>query len=175
MATEVGLVVLVIFDWRDRSAAEVWAHRVGVVLLTGDTFFCLQMIWATLRAVDCSARLRGGGAACVPWYSWVECDVVFVVLLGVFMATTLVDTHRVLSALFEYAAFALLLVQTTWLFVLCAERACAMHVEPSTSEVEELENLAAAGTGRASGTGRVLGALLGAYCVEALVVLVMVL
>jgi hypothetical protein len=171
VAAEVGLVVLVLFDWRDRSAAEIWAHRVGVVLLTAGTFFSLQLIWATLRAGDCTANLRGADTACVPWYSWVECDAAFVLLLSVFMVTTLLNTHRVLSALFEYAAFVLLLVQTTWLFLLCAERAYAMHVDTA----EEIEILAHAETKKVGGTSRVLEALLGAYCIEAFVVLLVVL
>jgi hypothetical protein len=101
----------------------------------------------------------------------VECDLVFVLLLSIFMVTTLLNSHLMLSALFEYAAFVLLLVQTTWLFLLCAERAYAMHVDAA----DEIEVLAHAETKKMGGTSRVLEALLGAYCIEAFVVLLVVL
>jgi hypothetical protein len=123
VATVVGFGFVVRFDWRDAGDVEKWMHRLGVALLAFGGFGALQVVWLTLRQGDCVARLRGAVVSRdVPWLSWVEVDVLFVAVLGVFMVTTLVGGHAGVSAVFEYVAFALLLGQTTWLFVLCWER-----------------------------------------------------
>ncbi len=159
----VGFLLVVVFPWRDASAAEVWAHRVGVVLLASGSFLSLQLIWWTLRLGDSAVVLRGGRAPGVPWLSWVECDIVFLVVLAVFMVTTVVRGVPVLSALCEYAAFGLLLVQTTWLLVLCWERDQA-YAQGEEADVEDEEGH----------TGALLWSLLIAYGVEASVVLSLV-
>ena len=127
VAALVGFGFVVRFDWRDTSVMEIKMHRAGVVLLAFGGFGALQVIWVILRDGDNVARLRGevNGyivARDVPWLSWVEVDVLFLVVLVVFMVTTLMGGHGALSAVFEYMAFALLLGQTTWLFILCWER-----------------------------------------------------
>lgn len=165
----VGLVLVVLFDWRGGSAVANSAHHIGVALLATGTFFGLQLIWVALRTGDCNVRLRGGAPSEVPWYSWVECDILFLVFLGVFLITAQLGTHRAVGAVFEFAAFVLLLAQTTWLFVLCAER-------DGQRVAAELQVMGAATSpARAPATGSVLWALLCAYCVEALVVLLVVL
>ena len=165
----VGLVLVVLFDWRGGSAVANSAHHIGVALLATGTFFGLQLIWVALRTGDCNVHLRGGAPEEVPWYSWVECDILFLVFLGVFLITAQIGTYRAVGAVFEFAAFVLLLAQTTWLFVLCAER-------DGRRVAGELQVLAAAtSSARAPATGSVLWALLCAYCVEALVVLLVVL
>ena len=88
----VGLVLVVVFDWRDAGEASVAWHRVGVGLLAAGGFFALQLVWVTLRTGDSVARLRGGEVAEVPSCSWVETDLVFVVVMCVFVVTTLVGT-----------------------------------------------------------------------------------
>ena len=173
VAAVAGFALVVACDWRDAGAAATAGHRAGVVLLAFDGFGALQVVWWTLREGDDVARLRGVAlpdAAQVPWYSWVEVDVIFVVVLALFMVTTLVGEHKVLSAVCEYAAFALLLVQTTWLLVLCAER----------ERVCRMRNVQVAGhvlgdDARVHGMGWALSALLMVYAGEALLVLVVVL
>ncbi len=131
------------------------------------------------------ARLRGAVVSRdVPWLSWVEVDGLFVVVLGVFMVTTLVGGHAGVSAVFEYVAFALLLGQTTWLFVLCWERDAWTGAEGGGARrtgkrgAEEREVARhEAGTQVVDihgGTG-LLWALLAAYAAEVGVVLLVVL
>ena len=164
-----GLVIIVLFDWRGGSVATNSTHHVGVALLATGTYFILQMIWVALRAGDCNQRLRSGTRAVVPWYSWVECDVLFLIFLGVFLITAQFDTNREVGAVFEFAAFVLLLAQTTWLLVLCAER-------DGRRVTEELQTLTADTSPEpVPKTGSVLLALLCAYSVEALLVLLIVL
>jgi len=163
-----GLVLIVLFDWRGGSATENSAHHTGVAMLATGTFIAMQMIWAALRAGDNNLRLRGNLAAQVPWYSWVECDVVFVVLLGLFLLTAQLNIHMAVGAFFEFGAFVLLLAQTTWLFVLCAER-------DGSRISAELQTLAEATSPERPAKGNVLWALLCAYCVEALIVILFVL
>lgn len=167
-----GLVLVVLFDWRGGSTASNSAHHFGVALLSAGTFFSMQLIWSALRAGDCNLRLRGGAPVQVPWYSWVECDVFFLVFLGLFLLTAQLGTYRAVGAVFEFAAFVLLLAQTTWLFVLCAER----HALTSDIMAEELQIVAAATSPEnAPKKGNVLWVLLCVYCLEALVVLLFVL
>jgi len=160
----VGLVLVVTFDWRDAGEASVAWHRVGVVMLATGGFLALQLVWGTLRAGDSVARLLDGNVAEVPYYSWVETDLVFVAVMAVFVVTTLVGTQHTLSAVCEYLAFGLLLVQTTWLMVLCAERGGG---EDAVDAVR--------GRMTREGGSRVLAALLLAYAAEAGVVLLVVL
>jgi hypothetical protein len=166
VASVAGFALVVACDWRDAGAAATAGHRAGVALLAFGGFGALQVVWWTLRGGDAVARVQGfalSDAALVPWYSWVEVDALFLVVLAVFMVTTLVGEHKVLSAVCEYVAFALLLVQTTWLLVLCEERERVCRVR-SVGE----------GAG-VHGMGWALGALLVAYAFEALLVLAVVL
>jgi hypothetical protein len=169
-----GFACVVACDWRDAGAAATAGHRAGVVLLAFGGFGALQVVWWTLREGDASAKVQHFSVlhkGSVPWYSWVEVDALFVVVLAVFMVTTLAGEHPVLSAVCEYVAFALLLVQTTWLLVLCAER------ERVSREVAEFgtASIAFGGDAGVHGMGWALGALLVLYAVEGLVVLAVVL
>ena len=162
VAAVVGFGFVVGFDSRDTSEFDIVMHRVGVVLLAFGGFGALQVVWVTLRAGDSAMQLRGevGGneeRADVPWLSWVEVDVLFLVVLGVFMVTALTDGHHVVSAVFEYIAFAVLLTQTSWLFVLCWERDAWTR------------------GARGAGATGLLWALLGVYTAEVLVILLVVL
>lgn len=175
VAAVVGFGLVVRFDWRDAGEASTALHRVGVVLLAFGGFGALQVVWLTLRQGDCVARLRGAVVSRgVPWLSWVEVDALFVAVLGVFMVTTLVGGHAGVSAVFEYVAFALLLGQTTWLFVLCWERDRWTRRLGADVEVEVRGEI-----GRNDRDGelaaRLLWALLATYGAEAVVVLVVVL
>jgi hypothetical protein len=173
VAAVVGFGLLVRFDWRDAGIVSTQLHRLGVVLLAFGGFGSLQVVWMTLREGDCVARLRGGHsyAQDVAWLSWVEVDVVFVVVLCVFMVTTIVGGHAVVSAVFEYIAFALLLGQTTWLFVLCWERdRWTRHVVASVADSSGDESIR---DGELA--ARVFWTLLLLYVAEVVVVLVVVL
>jgi hypothetical protein len=182
VAAVVGFGLVVRFDWRDAGEASTALHRVGVVLLAFGGFGSLQVVWMTLRGGDCVARLRGEAGVAgdgtraqdVPWLSWVEVDVAFVVVLCVFMVTTVAGGHATVSAVFEYIAFALLLGQTTWLFVLCWERDRWTRRLGADVEVEVRGEI-----GRNDRDGelaaRLLWALLATYGAEAVVVLVVVL
>lgn len=162
----VGLVLVVLFDWRGGNTLTNSAHHIGVAMLATGMFFALQLIWVALRTGDSNRRLQNNEPEQTPWYSWVECDVLFLVFLGIFLLTAELGTYRALGAIFEVAAFVLMLAQTTWLFVLCAERG-------ERRVFEEMQHVA--GAARAPATGSVLWALLCAYCLEAIVVLLVVL
>ena len=171
IAAVAGFGCVVRFDWRDTSAVEMAMHKTGVVLLAFGGFGALQVVWVMLRSGDSVARLRGEVdgyvfARDVPFLSWVEVDVVFVVVLAVFMVTTLIGSHAVVSAVFEYIAFGMLLGQTTWLFVLCWERDRWARGRIKGRVVGEMND---------SRATRLLWALLTTYAVEAVVVLVVVL
>jgi len=157
-----GFALVVACDHRGAGDLATAGHRVGVVLLAAGGFGALQAVWWTLRAGDAAARVQHAGSGDAPWYSWVEADVVFAVLLGVFAVATLADADSGVGAACEYAAFALLLAQTTWLLVLCEERKRAMFFETDYAE-------------GAREAGWALGALLAAYALEAAVVLAVVL
>jgi hypothetical protein len=172
-AAVAGLVLVVSFDWRGAGEAAAWTHRTGVVLLSVGSFGALQLVWLRLRAGDSVALVARGHAPGVPWLSWVEWDVAFLALVGVFFVTTVVEGHTVLSAVCEYLAFALLMAQTTWLLVLCVERAGALEDAVAAAE---LDAGVQGGTEEARPqTGRLFAALVAAYCVEAGVVLLAVL
>ena len=171
VAAVTGFGCVVRFDWRDTSAVEMAMHKAGVVLLAFGGFGALQVVWAMLRSGDSVARLRGEVdghvfARDVPFLSWVEVDVVFVVVLVVFMVTTLIGSHAEVSAVFEYIAFGMLLGQTTWLFVLCWERDRWTRGKIRGAVVGEMDDARAT---------RLLWALLTVYAVETVVVLLVVL
>ena len=184
-AAVLGFGCVVAFAWRDASAAEQWAHRVGVVLLAAGSFACLQLVWGALRAGDNARLLRGGRAPGVPCLSWVEFDVAFLVVLAVFMATTLLNALPLVSAACEYGAFALLLAQTTWLLVLCLERAAALARRVSAELAPAFGEAAAAAAfgaeceadpeARPVDSGHLLVGLLCLFSFEVAVVLVAVL
>ncbi len=161
----VGFGFVVGFDWRDAGAVHSAMHRVGVVLLAFGGFGTLQVVWMTLRGGDSVSRLRGGvdghgTTRDVPYLSWIEIDVVFVIVLFVFMVTTLVGGHPTMSAIFEYVAFGILMIQTTWLFVLCWER--DRWLKAMMGHGDDIDK---------STAGRVLWVLLAAYVIEAGIVL----
>lgn len=163
-AAVVGFGCVVRFDWRDTSWAEMAMHKVGVVLLAFGGFGALQVVWWTLRVGDSVARVQGKAGRNVlgrevPWLSWAWVDALYLAVLVVFMVTTLVGGHMVVSVVFEYIAFAVLLGQTTWLFVLCWER---RRLRDSEEDVDGERG------------AQLLWALLAAYVAEAVVVLVVV-
>jgi len=155
-ASVAGFLCVVQFDWRDTSSAHISAHRAGVAALSLGSFVALHLIWANLRAAASNVLLQHARLAEVPCVAWAEYDVLFVCVLAVFMVTSLLGTSRVVSVVCEYVAFAMLFVQTTWLFLVCLEREHGRRV------------------GEVSGTGldftQLLALLLTAYGVEAVLV-----
>ena len=98
----------------------------------------------------------------VPCCLWAEYDVLFVCVLAVFVVTSFVVTfeaNAALSVFCEYVAFAMLFAQATWLLLACVERE---HELPS-GEVSR--------TGLSFGDA--LAALLAAYSVETVLVLLL--
>jgi hypothetical protein len=124
-----GFLFVVRFDWRETSATEVALHRLGVVALSVGIFLTLHLIWVQLRAAQSNERLQDLGMTSVPRVEWVEYDMLFVGVLLVFLVTSLLGTNRTVSVVCEYVAFVMLFVQTTWLFVVCWERAAGQTID----------------------------------------------
>jgi uncharacterized membrane protein YciS (DUF1049 family) len=114
-----------------------------------------------VRAAQSNDRLREAGMEVVPRLEWAEYDLLFIAVLVVFMVTSLLGTNRTVSVVCEYVAFGMLFVQTTWLFLVCCERATGQCI------------------GEISGTrlsfAWSLLLLLGVYAAEAVVVLALAL
>ena len=119
-AAVLGFLLVVVFDWRDRGPAEIWLHRTGVVALSAGLFVTLHLVWLQLKIAESNANLQETKVHASP-SQWVGYDVVFVVVLLVFMLTSLLGTNQTVSTASEYAAFAMLFMQTTWLLLACWE------------------------------------------------------